>query len=129
LWTFKMLVSKQTCKCKYRSQEAELETCKNYSDQQMYLIKNYSSLYLCMPKSFLDPTVAADKMWDSPIKSDMKLGSLMHLGAESQSEGTIQFVSTPWKMVIIVPRRKEEHEKEWQWQLGVVNEYVEWEEG
>ena len=53
----------------------------------------------------------------------------MHLSAESQSEGTIQLVPILWKMVIIIPRREEEHEKEWLWQLGAVNEYVEWEEG
>jgi len=36
----------------------------------------------------------------------MKLGQKTHLGAESQSEWTIQLVPEPWKMVIIVPRRR-----------------------
>jgi len=33
--------------------------------------------------------LAAEKFGDSPIKSDMKLGPQTHLGAESQSYGTI----------------------------------------
>ena len=41
------------------------------------------------------PNLAAEKIGDSPIKSDMKLGPQMHLGAESQSEGTIQLVPKP----------------------------------
>jgi len=35
--------------------------------------------------------LAAEKSGDSPIKSDIKLGPQTHLGAESQSYGTIQF--------------------------------------
>jgi len=73
--------------------------------------------------------LAAEKFGDSQIKSDLKLGPQTHLGAESQSEGTIQLVPILWKMVIIIPRREEEHEKEWLWQLVALNEYVEWEEG
>ena len=36
----------------------------------------------------------------------MKLGAQTHLSAESQSEGTIQFVPKPWKLVILIPRRR-----------------------
>jgi len=39
--------------------------------------------------------LAAERFGDSPIKSDMKLEPQMHLGAESQSEGTIQLVPKP----------------------------------
>jgi len=39
--------------------------------------------------------------------SDMKLGLQTHLGAESQSYGTIELVPKSWKMAIIVPRRRE----------------------
>jgi len=38
-----------------------------------------------------------DKIGDSPIKSDLKLGQETHFGAKSQSEGTIQLVSGPRK--------------------------------
>ena len=34
--------------------------------------------------------LAAGKTGDSPIRSDVKLGLQTHLGAESQSEGTLQ---------------------------------------
>jgi len=47
---------------------------------------------------------SAENFGDSPIKSDMKLGPQMHLGAESQSEGTIELVPKSWKMAIIIPR-------------------------
>jgi len=33
--------------------------------------------------------LAAKKIADSPVKSDVKMGPQTHLGAESQSEGTI----------------------------------------
>jgi len=36
----------------------------------------------------------------------MKLGPQTQIGAESQSEGTIQLISKPWKMVIIISRRR-----------------------
>jgi len=48
----------------------------------------------------------AGKIGDSLIKSDMKLGPQTHLSAESQSEGTIQLVPKPWKMVTTNPRRR-----------------------
>ena len=38
------------------------------------------------------PEPLSEKFGDSPIKSDMKLGPQTHVGAESQCEGTIQFV-------------------------------------
>jgi len=50
-------------------------------------------------------SLASEKIGDSPIKSDMKCGPHKHLGAESQSEGTIQLVPKSRKMVIITPRR------------------------
>jgi len=49
--------------------------------------------------------LVAGKIGDSPIKSDMKVGPQTYLGAESQSQGTIQLVSKSWKMAIIIPRR------------------------
>jgi len=51
-------------------------------------------------------TLAAKKIGDSPIKLDMKSGPQTHLGAESQSWGTIELVPKSWKMAIIIPRRR-----------------------
>ena len=48
----------------------------------------------------------AGKIGDTPIKSDMKLGPQMLLGAESQSYGTIQLLPKSWKMTRIIPRRR-----------------------
>jgi hypothetical protein len=53
-----------------------------------------------------EPILAAGKIGDSPIKSDIKFGSQTHLGAESQSKGTIQLVPKSWKMAKINPRRR-----------------------
>ena len=53
--------------------------------------------------------VSAHVDCDSPLgenKSDMKLGPQMHLGAESQSWGTIQLVPKSWKMARIIPLRR-----------------------
>jgi len=50
--------------------------------------------------------LTAEKIGDSPIKSDMKLGPQTHVGAESQSNRTIQLVPKSWKMAIIIPRRR-----------------------
>ena len=50
--------------------------------------------------------MAADKIGDSPVKSDLKFGRQTHLGAESQYEGTIQLVPKSCKMVKIIPRRR-----------------------
>jgi len=41
---------------------------------------------------------------------------------QSQSEGTIHLVPKLRKMVIIIPRREEEHGKECLWQLGALSE-------
>ena len=49
---------------------------------------------------------AGEKIGDSPIKLDMKLGPRTNLGAESQSWGTIELVPKSWKMAIIIPRRR-----------------------
>ena len=38
-------------------------------------------------------------------------------------------VPKPWKMVIDIPRREKEHEKEWPWQISAGSESVECEEG
>jgi len=58
------------------------------------------------------PLLTVDKIGESQIKSDMKLGPQTHLGAKSQSEGTIQLVPEPRKMVIIISRFEEERGKE-----------------
>jgi len=50
--------------------------------------------------------LAAEKIRDYPIKSDMRLGPQMHPGAESQSYGTVQLVPKSLKMAIIIPRRR-----------------------
>jgi len=50
----------------------------------------------------------AGKIGDSSIKLDMKLGPQMHFGAQYQSEGSIQLLPKPWKMVIITPRHRTE---------------------
>jgi len=50
--------------------------------------------------------IAAKKIGDSPIKSDMKLGPQTHVSAESQSKRTIQLVPKSWKMAIIIPQRR-----------------------
>ena len=50
--------------------------------------------------------LAAAKIGDSPINSDMILGQQMHLGAESQSERTIELVPKSWKLAIIIPRHR-----------------------
>ena len=50
--------------------------------------------------------LAAERIGDSPIKSDIKLGPQMHLGAESQSEGTIQLVPKLRKFAIILSQRR-----------------------
>ena len=60
------------------------------------------------------------KIGDSPMKSDIKLGPQTHLGAESQSEWTIQLVQKSWIMVIIIPRRA----KECTWQFLNVHREV-----
>jgi len=36
--------------------------------------------------------LAAEKVEDSPIKSDLKFGLQTHFGSQSQSRGTIQLV-------------------------------------
>jgi len=53
-----------------------------------------NGLYL-LRTSTLDLLCTADNFGDSPIKSNMKLGPQTHIGAESQSEGTIQLVPKP----------------------------------
>jgi len=63
-------------------------------------------------QSAISPLLAAGKIGDSPIQSDVKLGPQKHLGAESQSEGTIQLVPKPWKVVIIIPQRRR---GTWKW--------------
>jgi len=50
--------------------------------------------------------LAADKIVDSPIKQDIKLGLQTHFGAKSQSKGIIQLVPKPRQMAIIMPRRR-----------------------
>jgi len=59
---------------------------------------------MCLKKC--SSLLTARKIGDSPIKSDIQLGIHTHLGAESQSEGTIRLVPKSWKMVIIIPRRR-----------------------
>jgi len=39
--------------------------------------------------------LAVDKIGESPIKSDMKLGPQTHFGAKSQSKGNTQLVPEP----------------------------------
>jgi len=58
-----------------------------------------------VPESIV-PTVAAGKIGDFPIKSDVKLGPQTNLGADSYSEGTIKIVPKSWKWVIIISRRR-----------------------
>jgi len=60
---------------------------------------------------------------------DLKLGPQMHLSAESQSDGTMQLVPEPRKMAILLHGAEEEHGKECPWQLDVVSESAEYEEG
>ena len=55
---------------------------------------------------FCKSDLASEKIGDSPIKSEMKLGPQTHFGAKSQSERTIQLVPEPRKMSIIIPRRR-----------------------
>ena len=49
-------------------------------------------------------SLAAGKKGDSPIKLVLKLGSQTNICAESQSEGTLQLVQIPWKLLIIISR-------------------------
>jgi len=51
--------------------------------------------------------LTAEKIVDSPIKSHMKLGPQTNLGAESQSEWTIELVPKSWKMALIIPQHRE----------------------
>jgi len=56
--------------------------------------------------SFSSGVLAAEKIGDSPIESDKKLGQQMHISAESQSEGTIELVPISWKIAKIISRRR-----------------------
>ena len=68
-------------------------------DWVQFATETYQARYLIL---------GADKIGDSPIKHDLRLGPQTHFVAKSQSERTIQLVPKPRKMAIIIPQRQRE---------------------
>jgi len=80
-------------------------------------------------KHLFSHILAAGKIGDSPIKSDMKLGPKCTSVLSPSLKGPYNWSQNRGKWWSLFHGAVEEHEKECPWQLGALSEYVECEEG